>query len=85
MTNNKILIELEIPLIEKKYDLFIPINKKIGTIKNTLISFIQNEYGFSIKDTGSVSIIEKETGNVLNEDIFVYDSIIRNGTKILLI
>ena len=37
MTNNKILIELEIPLIEKKYDLFIPINKKIGTIKSSII------------------------------------------------
>ena len=31
--NNKILIELQIPLIEKQFDLFIPINKKIGTIK----------------------------------------------------
>ena len=31
--NNKILIEVEIPLIEKKYDVFIPINKKVGTIK----------------------------------------------------
>ena len=32
MNKNKILIELEIPLIEAKYDLFIPINKKVGTI-----------------------------------------------------
>ena len=30
MNKNKILIELEIPSIEKKYDLFIPINKKVG-------------------------------------------------------
>ena len=34
--NNKILIELEIPLIEKRYDLFIPINKKVGTVKNLI-------------------------------------------------
>ena len=33
---NKILIELEIPLIEKKYDLFIPVNKKVGTIKSLI-------------------------------------------------
>ena len=36
MNKNKILIELEIPIIEKKYDLFIPINKKVGTIKKLL-------------------------------------------------
>ena len=28
MNKNKILIELSIPLIEKNYDLYIPINKK---------------------------------------------------------
>ena len=33
---NKILIGLEIPLIEKKYDLFIPVNKKVGTIKSLI-------------------------------------------------
>ena len=36
MEKNKILVELEIPTIEKKYDLFIPINKKIGTIKSLI-------------------------------------------------
>ena len=64
-----------VPSLEASFEFYIPINKKIGTIKNTLIEFIQNEYGFAIKDTGSVLI----------EDIFVYDSNIRNGTKILLI
>lgn len=83
--NNKILILVYVPSLEASFEFYIPINKKIGTIKNTLIGFIQKEYGFSIKDTGSVSIIDKETGEVLNEDIFVYDSIIRNGTRILLI
>ena len=35
-SKNKILIELEIPLIEKSYDLYIPINKRIGTIKQLI-------------------------------------------------
>ena len=83
--NNKILILVYVPALEASFEFYIPINKKIGTIKNTLISFIQKEYGFSIKETGSVSIIEKETGNILNEDVFVYDSTIKNGTKIILI
>ena len=36
MNKNKILICLYIPLIEKKYDLYIPINKKVGTIKKLI-------------------------------------------------
>ena len=31
---NKILVELDVPIIEKSFDLYIPINKKIGTINN---------------------------------------------------
>lgn len=83
--NNKVLILVFVPSLEVSFEFYIPINKKIGTIKNSIIDFIQNEYGFSIKDTGGVSIVEKETGTVLNEDIFVYDSTIRNGTRVLLI
>lgn len=83
--NNKVLILVFVPSLEVSFEFYIPINKKIGTIKNSIIEFIQSEYGFSIKDTGRVSIIEKETGTILNEDIFVYDSTIRNGTRLLLI
>ena len=36
MNKNKILIELSIPLIEKNYDLYIPINKKVGTVKKLI-------------------------------------------------
>ena len=36
MNSNKILIELYIPLIEKNYDLYIPINKKVGTVKKLI-------------------------------------------------
>ena len=36
MNKNKILIELEIPSIEKSYDLYIPINKTVDTIKSLI-------------------------------------------------
>ena len=59
---NKILIELEIPLIEKKYDLFIPINKKVGTIKRlieqALMELTDNAYVMA-EDTNFYS---KESG-----------------------
>ena len=31
--NNKILITINVPLLSKSYDIFIPINKKVGTIR----------------------------------------------------
>ena len=44
MNKNKILICLYIPLIEKKYDLYIPINKKVGTIKKLIEEGLLEEY-----------------------------------------
>lgn len=85
MNNNKILIELEIPLIEKTYDLYIPINKKIGTIKylieETLIELTDNAY--SIKPDSN--FYSKETGQVYDVNKNVRDTDLKNGSRIILI
>lgn len=85
MNKNKILIELEIPLIEKKYDLFIPINKKIGTIKklieDALVDLTDNAY--SPKE--ECNFYSKETGNIYDVNKTVRDTDLKNGSRILLI
>ena len=39
---NKILVTVYVPLLDDKFDLFIPINKKVGTIKQVLINSIND-------------------------------------------
>ena len=83
--NNKILVELEIPLIEKKYDLFIPINKKIGTIK----TLIENSL-FELTDEAYVpkndtNFYSKETGEIFDVNKTVRDTNLKNGSRIILI
>ena len=83
--NNKVLIELEIPIIEKKYDLFIPINKKIGTIKKlievSLIELTDNAY---ISKPNS-NFYSKDTGMIYDVNQTVRDTDLRNGSRIILI
>lgn len=85
MNKNKILIELEIPLIEKTYDLYIPINKKIGTIKRlieeSLIELTDNAY--TIKP--ETNFYSKETGQVYDVNKNVRDTDLKNGSRIILI
>lgn len=85
MEKNKILVELEIPIIEKKYDLFIPINKKIGTIKNliekSLLDLTDNSY--EIKD--DTNLYSKETGIVYDVNETVRDTDLKNGSRIILL
>lgn len=85
MNKNKILIELEIPLIEKKYDLFIPVNKKIGTIK-TLIekSLIElTDIKYEIRE--DANLYSKDTGEIYDVNKTVKDTDLQNGSRIILI
>ena len=85
MENNKILVEVEIPLIEKSYDLYIPINKKIGTIKKlieeSLIELTDNAYTAK-KETNFYS---KETGQIYDVNQNVRETDLKNGSRIILI
>jgi len=85
MNKNKILIELEIPLIEKKYDLFIPINKKVGTIKklleDALLDLSDNAY--IIKEDSN--LYSKENGTIYDVNKTVRDTDLKNGSRIILL
>ena len=83
--NNKILVELDIPLIETKYDLFIPINKKVGTIKRlieeALLELTDNAYIIS-DDT---NLYSKETGTIYDVNKNVRDTDLKNGSRVILL
>ena len=85
MENNKILIELEIPLIEVKYDMFIPINKKVGTIKtlieNSLVELTDNAY----VPKADTNLYSKETGEIYDVNRTIRDTDLKNGSRIILI
>lgn len=85
MNKNKILIELEIPLIEKKFDLFIPINRKVGTVKEliekALIELTDGEYVV----TEDSNLYSKDTGNIYDVNQTVRDTDLQNGSRIILI
>lgn len=81
---NKVLVIVYVPFIEEQYELFIPINKKIGTIKKTLIESIIELSNGEIASNNNLKLYDKNTGIPLKSDIYVKDSTIRNGTKLVL-
>ena len=85
MNKNKILIELYIPLIEKNYDLYIPINKKIGTIKKLIEEGLVDltDHDYIIKEESN--FYSKETGKVYDVNKSVRETDLKNGSRIVLI
>lgn len=83
--NNKILISLEIPLIETKYDLFVPINKKVGTIKTLIENSLQEltENAYTPKE--DTNFYSKETGEIYDVNKTIRDTDLKNGSRIILV
>lgn len=82
---NKILVTVYVPLLDDKFDLFIPINKKIGTIKQVLINSINDFTSNSINNLNELKLYEKDTCKLLDNNIYVKSSDIKNGSSLILL
>lgn len=83
--NNKVLVNVIVPLLEESYELYIPINKRISeVIKLIEKALIEITNGYYPNKDNSV-IIDGETGNVIDVNITVKESKMINGSKVILL
>lgn len=84
---NKVLVKLYIPTIEKQYDIWLPLNKKIGNVIILLIKAIRemNEESYKIDENNFPILYDKTTSIPFDVHLTVKESTIRNGTELVLI
>lgn len=82
---NKILIELVVPEIDKKFNLYIPINKKVGNIIVLLNRSIKELSDGIYNGTEKTSIYNKMTGQKYAMNTLIRETDIRNGASLILI
>ena len=82
---NKILIMLIVPELDETYDLFIPINRKIGNVIELINKFLSDITKNIYKGSIHQNLYNHETGTRYNINNTVYETDIRNGTKLVLI
>lgn len=82
---NKFLITVMVPTIEMEYDVYIPNNKKIGTIKKYLLkAVLEMSANTFLKTAENVRMIDRNTGLEYDNDMYVKDTGIKNGSKIII-
>ncbi len=81
---NKVYVILYVPVIGEKYEIFLPISKKIGIIRKLLTKAINelSDGAFPIKDS---LLYDKKDGSRYDLNITLKESNIRNGSEIILI
>ena len=82
---NKVLVELIIPDLDEKYDLYIPINKKVGNIIVLLNKALKELSRGVYMSSNATSIYNKMTGEQYKMDVLVRETDIRNGASLVII
>lgn len=83
--NNKILITIDVPLLSRKFDILVPINKKVGTIKKYCIDIINEFSNNSLFDIEKLNLYDKDGCILYDLNSYIKDSGIVNGTEFILI
>jgi len=79
----KLNIIVYVPELETKYDVLIPIDKKVSTILYLLKKGIKDLANLKLKS--NVKLYEKTTGKVLNNNLTIKENGLQNGSSIILI
>lgn len=81
--NNKVLIKLIVPSLDKSYDLFIPVNETIYKIKKLILESL-NDIDTNMLNISYV-LINKINSRVYNNKEIVINTDIRNATELMLL
>ena len=82
---NKILIELIVPDICETYNLYIPINRKIGNVIELLNKAIGELSNYSYEGTVKTGLYSRKTGIKYSVNALVRETDIRHGSKLVLL
>ncbi len=81
----KVLVEVYVPELDIKYNLFIPVNKKIG---NVIINLVKGAHELSqgaYPIGNNHALMNSDTCEFYNADLNLKEAKILNGTKLILI
>ena len=81
MFDNKLLVNLYILVLDKHFEIFVPVDEKVGNIVNlldrSLLDMFSNDKKFALLNVYS--------GNLYKNNDIVRNSDIQNGSKLILI
>lgn len=82
---NKVLVMVNVPSLEIKLDMFVPVNKKIHTIVEMMKKslFELSNGSFSLNKT--YILYNEENGTSYDMNILVRDTDLRNNSKVILL
>ncbi len=83
--NDKIMLFIEVPLIEEEINVLVPLNKKIGNIKLEIEKYLNEQVSNTLAQFPNLSFYDKETGKIISNNLYVRNANLNNGQTLILI
>lgn len=83
--NNKVLVKLDIPVMDQSFDVLIPVNELIWKIASLALKGSCEITNLEITDNKKIIFVNKITNEIYPSNKTVYESTIRNGTELVLL
>lgn len=80
---NKVLVNIYIPFLEKKYEVFLPVNKKLGEITYLIAKALNDVTGGYYTYKGVERLYARTNGKEYNLNEILKHTNIRNGTDLV--
>lgn len=83
--NSKVIVKIIVPEIDQVFDMYLPVNKKIGNIIELISKAINELTTGEYTVSNTTVLVNVETDKEYEPDILLLNTDIRNGTKLVLI
>ena len=81
---NKVLVKVIIPEIDKTFDMYLPINRKIGNIINLINKYASELTNNELILSNSNKLYNSITNEKYLPDVLLANTNIRNGTELVI-
>lgn len=82
---NKFLVEIKVPEVNKKFDIYLPINKKIGNVIILLNKAIADLTNGEYQGSNKTVLYNKITGSKYDINLLVRETDIKHGSSLILL
>ena len=83
--NTKVLVEVYVPDLDIKYNVFIPVSRKVSNVVIDLIKGISELTDGAYPIQNNHALMNSDTCEIYNNNLNIKEAGIKNGTKLLLI
>lgn len=79
----RVYVIIEVPILDKKYDLFVPVDRRIHDIISSIVASDDDLSKGYFKDK-KINLYNKSTGQLYDLNLIIKNSNIKMGTRLIL-